>query len=105
MTASLQRLQPPLQTSKGLQALFLVRLEDADAREVALVDDAVHLHALVRVEQVADVLDDLRGDELARHEHRDTRRVRNDLVRADPAGKLAVGALAVVEDGTSSPPQ
>ena len=59
--------------------------------------DAVHFHALLRAQQVGDVLGDLARDELAGHQHRNAGRVGNDLVGADAPGKPAIHPLALVE--------
>src|SRR6478752_9072083 len=45
---------------KALQALLFGRLQHPDARQVALVHDAVHLHAARRAQKIAKVLGDLR---------------------------------------------
>src|SRR5207237_2490072 len=91
------RPDPSFGLGQALQAAFFSALQDPDARQVRLVHDAVHLQALVRVEQPPEVVEDLRGDELAGHEHRDAGRIGHDLVGADPAGELVVDALALVD--------
>src|SRR6185369_12708283 len=87
--AAVRKILTENDSGKALQAFFFGRLEDPDAWQVALVHDAVHLHAPRRAQQVAQVLGDLRGDQLAGHQHRDAGRVGHDLVCADAPGEAA----------------
>jgi len=59
-------------SGEGPQRLFLIRRQHPHAGQIAVVQDAVHFHALLRAQKPREVLDDPGGDGLAGHQHRDS---------------------------------
>ena len=79
------------------QALFLSCRQQAQAGQIAIVNDAMYFNALLRTQHAHEISHDVARDTLPRHQHGNAGRIRRDLVRADPAVQLVVYPLLLVQ--------